>query len=87
MENKIYQKAFNVGYLIEKYLPALSQMLAKSLNNASSTFSEGFLAGSNQYITEKKEKDMMISLFKEHGSTSPIKDLNEPDKEEPDIER
>lgn len=87
MEDRIYQKAFNAGYLIEKHLPALSQLLAKSLSSSTSTFSEGFIAGSNQFIKEKADKDMIVSLFKEHGKISPHKLIDEPDKDELDIEK
>lgn len=63
MEDKTFQKAFNAGYMLEKYVPALSQLLAKSLKNSTTTFSEGFLAGSQQYTEEKNHKDELILTF------------------------
>lgn len=87
MEDKTFQKAFNAGYMLEKYVPALSQLLAKSLKNSTTTFSEGFLAGSQQYTEEKNHKDMIVSLFKNPGFQTPGKTIEEPDKDEPDMDR
>jgi hypothetical protein len=54
MANAIIQKAFNAGYLIEKYLPQLSKMLVKGFQNSKQPFAQGFIAGSNEYAQEKE---------------------------------
>jgi hypothetical protein len=85
MEDKLYISAFNAGYIVEKYAPALSQLLKKSLGNTTSSFIEGFNDGSNQYASEKKERDLLISIIKGHDIRV-RKSIDEPDKDEPEID-
>ncbi len=53
MENAIIQKAFNAGYLIEKYLPQLSRMLTKGFQDSKNPYAEGFIAGANEMGIER----------------------------------
>jgi hypothetical protein len=57
MENKkIYIKAFNAGYLIEKYLPALSELLVKGIKQQKHPYMQGFIAGTVQCLKEKQQE-------------------------------
>lgn len=53
MENKTFQNAFNSGYLLEKYVPALTKLLVPVLSKSQGAYSEGFIAGSKQYVDEQ----------------------------------
>ena len=77
MEDKTFQKAFNAGYLLEKYVPTLSQLLIKNFQDSENDFFVGFLAGSQEYIQEKtmKKSRLMTKLNKiVKGSPKPKKD-------------
>ena len=58
MENATIQKAFNAGYLIEKYLPRLFKLLAKGFQDKSNPYVEGFIAGGLEF-----DKEQMRSLI------------------------
>lgn len=82
MEDKTFQKAFNAGYLLEKYVPALSQLLIKNFQDSENDFFAGFVAGSQEYILEKsmKKSRLMSKLNKiVKGSSKPKK--NKEDRE------
>ncbi len=51
--NQITQKAFNAGYLIEKHLPQLSQLLVKGFQGSDHPYVQGFVAGSNEMTKER----------------------------------
>lgn len=53
MEDKTFQKAFNAGYLLEKYVPALCQLLIRNFQDSENDFFAGFQAGSQEYLQEK----------------------------------
>lgn len=66
MEDKTFLKAFNAGYIIEKYIPALSQLLISNFQNSENDFFEGFIAGSMQCIEERgKKKSRLLTKLKE----------------------
>lgn len=80
MEDKIYVKGFNAGYLLEKYLPALSQLLIRNIQSSEGDFFEGFIAGSNEFIAEKsKRKSKLVEKLKQ-ASKSQSKQTKEKDK-------
>lgn len=84
----IFQKAFNAGYLIEKYLPKLSKMLVKGMQDKTSPFAEGFTAGSSEMELERLRSNskLLQKLRGEAKSPDQGKTKNRDDKEM-DIER
>lgn len=77
-ENFLYTKAFNAGYLIEKFLPQLAKLLTSSLSDTDNDFAQGFLAGSSQYIHEKTPvKSKLLERLKEDAKNS----KNQPPKD------
>jgi hypothetical protein len=66
MEDKLYKKGFNAGYLLEKYLPALSQLLIRNMQNSEGDFFEGFKDGSDELLSERdrKKSRLMAKLEK-----------------------
>lgn len=60
-KSAIIQKAFNAGYLIEKYLPKLFKLLVEGFQNKSNPYVEAFSAGGQEF-----EKEQMKS------SSSPL---------------
>ncbi len=75
MEDKTFLKAFNAGYLIEKYVPALSQLLINNFQNSENDFFEGFIAGSRQCIDERgKKKSRLMNKLKEVSKSQPKQD-------------
>lgn len=80
MENKTYIKGFNSGYLLEKHLPVLSQLLIRNIQNSEGDFFEGFIAGSNEYLAEKsKRKSKLVDKLKQ-VSKSQLKQTKGKDK-------
>jgi hypothetical protein len=66
MEDKLYKKGFNAGYLLEKYLPALSQLLIRNMQNTEGDFFQGFMDGSGEFRSERdrKKSRLMAKLEK-----------------------
>lgn len=77
MEDKIFQKAFNAGYMLEKYVSTLSQLLIKNFQDSENDFFAGFQAGSQQFIGERdKKKSRLITKLQrlsEHPPKSSTK--------------
>ena len=89
MANAIIQKAFNAGYLIEKYLPKLSQMLVKGFKDKSSPYAEGFIAGSKEMVAERTQSrfKFLEKLREESGKKFPSKSKSKNrDDRAPDID-
>lgn len=79
-EHFLYTKAFNTGYLLEKFLPQLAKLLTSNLSDSDNDFAQGFLAGSNQYIQEKTlVKSKLLERLKEDAKYS--KNTPQKDKE------
>jgi len=67
MANAIIQKAFNAGYLIEKYLPQLSKMLVKGFQDSKNPYAQGFIAGSKEFAQEKvQSKSKFLERLKQN---------------------
>lgn len=86
MEDKTFQKAFNAGYLLEKYVPTLSQLLIKNFQDSENDFFAGFAAGSQEYIQEKTmKKSRLLSklnkIVKSSAKSKKDKDDKELDRE------
>lgn len=77
-ENFVYTKAFNAGYLLEKFLPQLAKLLTSNLSDSDNEFAQGFIAGSNQYNLEKTPvKSKLLERLKEdakYSKNTPAKD-------------
>lgn len=88
MANAVLQKAFNAGYLIEKYLPQLSKMLVKGFQDKTSPFAEGFIAGSKEMISERgRSKSTFLEKLKEnYGEPTKRKTTRSRDDREMDID-
>lgn len=73
MAASIIQKAFNAGYLIEKYLPKLSQLLVKGFKDKSNPYAEGLIAGSKEMEAERMQGKLKFlqNLKEEFGSKTP----------------
>lgn len=69
-----YQKRFNEGYTIAKYMPELAEQLSIALKD--NERGNGFRDGRNQYLTEQV-KDKLPSWL---SGTRPAKEENQPDK-------
>lgn len=84
-ENSLYIKAFNAGYLIEKYLPQLSTLLKNNLQDSQNTFAQGFIAGAQEMVSEKSRFMSNFKDFSKGDKISPDKikgkDYEEPDKD------
>jgi hypothetical protein len=67
MANAVIQKAFNAGYLIEKYLPQLSKMLVKGFQDKTSPFAQGYIAGSKEMVAERTQgKSKFLERLKQN---------------------
>lgn len=88
MANAVIQKAFNAGYLIEKYLPQLSKMLVKGFQDKTSPFAEGYIAGSKEMIAERSHgKSKFLEKLKENfGEPTKRKASRGRDDKEMDID-
>lgn len=89
MSASVIQKAFNAGYLIEKHLPKLSQMLVKGFKDKTSPYAEGFIAGSKEMVAERTQGKLKFleQLKQEFGSKAPSKSKTKSrDNREPDID-
>ncbi|MBK8193711.1 MAG: hypothetical protein IPK76_11070 [Lewinellaceae bacterium] len=88
MANAVVQRAFNAGYLIEKYLPQLSKMLVKGFQDKTSPFAVGFIAGSKEMVAEKvQSKSRFLERLKQNfGEPSPRKTSRNRDDKEMDID-
>lgn len=77
-ENFLYIKAFNAGYLIEKYLPQLAKVLTSSLNDSDNEFIQGFLAGTQEYAKERSRGKLISKLRTDFGGkkSNPSKDMD-----------
>ena len=85
--NAIIQKAFNAGYLIEKYLPKLSQALVKGFQDKTHPFVEGFVSGSREMALERTQnKITFLSKLKEDFSKNPPSKSKGKDGKEMDID-
>lgn len=74
MAKAIIQKAFNAGYLIEKYLPKLSKVLVNGFQNKQSPFAQGFIAGSQEMVNERvQSKSKFLARLQENIKNSPGK--------------
>jgi hypothetical protein len=77
-EHFLYTKAFNAGYLLEKFLPQLAKLLTSNLSDSDNDFAQGFIAGSKQYIQEKApSKSKLLEKLKQDAkssNTTPSKD-------------
>ncbi|MDX1939530.1 MAG: hypothetical protein SFU99_03205 [Saprospiraceae bacterium] len=83
-QNATFIKAFNAGYLLEKYVPKLSKLISNSLKDNATAFAQGFSAGSKQYLEEQTpKKSRLLEKLKADASKSPIptKEKKTPDKE------
>ncbi len=84
-ENTLFKKAFNAGYLIEKYLPQLSKLLKNNLQDSQNTFAQGFLSGSQEMVSEKSRFISNLKDFSKSDNLSPDKTKSrgyeEPDKD------
>lgn len=71
----VIQKAFNAGYLLEKYQPQLAQQIAKGLQNPKSEFAEGYTAGRKQVEIERSQNKskFLEKLQAEYGTKVPTK--------------
>ena len=89
MSAQVIQKAFNAGYLIEKYLPKLSKLLVKGFQDKSNPYAEGFIGGAKEMATERTQNKLkfMEQLKQEFGSKAPSKSKTKSrDDREPDID-
>ena len=87
MEDKIYIKGFNAGYLLEKYLPSLSQLLVRNIQNSEGDFFEGFIAGSNEFLAEKSKRKSKLADKLKQASKSQPKQTKGKDKDKFDREK
>lgn len=88
MAASVIQKAFNAGYLIEKYLPKLSQMLVKGFKDKSNPYAEGFIAGSKEMVAERTQSKLkFLDKLKQEFGSSPAKSKSKTRNDrEPDID-
>ncbi len=88
MANAIIQKAFNAGYLIEKYLPQLSKMLVQGFQDKTSPFAEGYIAGSKEMMAERSRgKSAFLEKLKQnYGEPTQRKTTRNRDDREMDID-
>jgi hypothetical protein len=80
--NSIIQKAFNAGYLIEKYLPTLFKFLASGFMDRNSPFAKGFIAGGLEYDKEQElSRPLPLSPEERRGAnqTPPLDSNVEPE--------
>lgn len=69
-----YQKRFNEGYTIAKYMPELAQQLAQATKD--NERSNGFQEGRNQYLSEQVKEKLPSWL----SGNRPTKTETQPDK-------
>jgi hypothetical protein len=74
-DNAIIQKAFNAGYLIEKYLPRLFTLLAKGFQDKSNPFAEAFIAGGLEFDMEQMRVLTSVKQEPEQSLEAPEDDL------------
>jgi hypothetical protein len=76
--NTIIQRAFNAGYLVEKYLPKLSKLLVSGFQDRNSPFAQGFIAGTKEMGMERNQnKSKFLQKIKtDFGSTPTSKSKN-----------
>ena len=81
--NQITQKAFNAGYLIEKYLPQLSQLLVKGFQGSDHPYVQGFVAGSNEMAKERNlSKSRLLDRLRDNfGNNEQPKPKDRGDRE------
>ena len=81
--NAIIQKAFNAGYLIEKYLPKVSKVLVKGFQDHTNPYVEGFVAGSKEMTNERTQNKIkfLSKLKDDFGKQSPSKGKDKGGKE------
>jgi hypothetical protein len=82
-ENAIIKKAFNTGYLLEKYIPKLSKLIQDSLKDNPTLFMQGFRAGSQQFIQEQTPtKSRLLERLKEDAKAKlPPKEKGKDEKQ------
>ena len=73
--NSIIQKAFNAGYLIQKYLPRLFLLLSNGFRDKSNPYAEGFIAGGKEYEIEK-----VRSLPGQHQNPDKTQEMDSPER-------
>ncbi len=74
-DNAIIQKAFNAGYLIEKYLPRLFTLLAKGFQDKSNPYAEAFIAGGREFANEQMRSLIPEKEGPEQSLEAPEDDL------------
>jgi hypothetical protein len=81
--NTIMRRAFNAGYLIEKYLPKLSKLLVSGFQDRNSPFAQGFVAGTKEMGMERTQNKakFLDKLKKEFGNKTPSKSKKRDDRE------
>ena len=81
--NQITQKAFNAGYLIEKHLPQLSQLLVKGFQGSEHPYVQGFIAGSVEMSKERSQtkSGFLDRLKSDFGSNPQTKTKDRGDRE------
>ena len=81
--NTKYQRGFNEGYIIAKYMPELSDQVAKVTSEDPRI--EGFLDGRNEFILEKA-KDRLPSWLKKDVTKKEVTNKLPP-KDDKEIEK
>lgn len=85
MANAVIQKAFNAGYLIEKYLPKFSKLLVKGFKDKTNPYAEAFIAGSQEFEREQmKSLPSPLTKFIHKRNETPQKELPEHSKDVPE---
>lgn len=82
-ENATIKKAFNAGYILEKYIPKLSKLIQHSLKENATPFMEGFRAGSQQCIQEQTPtKSRLLERLKEDAKGKSLYGTKDKNKDE-----
>ena len=72
---KIQVKGFNAGYKIEKYVPALSNVLRSSLSSSQQNeYVEAFIAGGDEMLKERNRAKVLSKMRDSAKSLGQSKD-------------
>lgn len=80
-----YQKGYNEGYILKKYMPEVADKLAEAAGN--SPRGAGFRDGREQFIAEAKESRLPAWLRSDRLSNLDKETDQEKEKDSPEPER
>ncbi|MEM1328599.1 MAG: hypothetical protein AAGI23_21770 [Bacteroidota bacterium] len=78
--SKLEIKGFNAGYLLQKHLPILAEMLRASLANSDNDFATAFVAGSNE-MQQEQRRGKSLSQLRDSAKSVGRADERNKDKE------